>query len=457
MNDWFDAESHYEKARQYYEDGRWAEAESELREAISMDPSQPEWHFNLGLTLEAAGRHEEAARAFLDCHGLESDDAQVMVCLGVNLARAGKDREAIEWLERAGRADPQNVDSLVHRIRCYAGLGDHEQAEVMFYMAQQVQPRDARAYLNLADSLLARGLHEKAVWCLREAAGLDPKMPGIHARLAEGYAATGRLERARQLYLRELRNDPGDIHTLLDLGCLLMEMNRPQEAGEKLRRVLEQEPDNPDAHFHLGELAQRQGRSAEALGEFGVALRLDPEFPGARRRIAALLLARADAQDLASARELLEAEAERFRAAPASLQARDLADLGRTLLDAEMYGAAREALEALVAREPDGPEGHHLLSVALFNLGRRAEGVEVCRKVLKLDPKFVPAMHNVAVAYVLDHQWAKARYWVRQALLVDPDDAKLRRLRFKLRLHAVAEVSGALLAGVRGLFSRRRV
>ena len=41
----------------------------------------------------------------------------------------------------------------------------------------------------------------------------------LQARLAEVYASTGRHERARQLYLRELRRDPGDIDTLLDLGA----------------------------------------------------------------------------------------------------------------------------------------------------------------------------------------------------------------------------------------------
>jgi hypothetical protein len=48
-------------------------------------------------------------------------------------------------------------------------------------------------------------------------------------------------------------------------------------------------------------------------------------------------------------------------------------------------------------------------------------------------------MHNMAVAYVHDEQWNRARYWVRQALLVDHDDLSLRRLRMKLRLHTLAE------------------
>ena len=54
MSDWLDAEHHAERAFDLFERGRWAEAESELRRALELNPEQAEWHFNLGLTLEAS-------------------------------------------------------------------------------------------------------------------------------------------------------------------------------------------------------------------------------------------------------------------------------------------------------------------------------------------------------------------------------------------------------------------
>ena len=56
MSDWIDAETHADRAFEMYERGRWAEAEAELRKAIELNPDHAEWHFNLGLTQEAAGR-----------------------------------------------------------------------------------------------------------------------------------------------------------------------------------------------------------------------------------------------------------------------------------------------------------------------------------------------------------------------------------------------------------------
>ena len=440
MSEWFDAEQHVERAHELFEAGRWDEAESALREAIRINPYQAEWHFNLGLTLEASGRMTDAVEAFRTVSELEPEDAQATLMMGICQLKADDPRAAVESLERAGKLDPTGVGSFVHRIDAYARLGQHDQAELMFYMGQQVAGDDPELYVALADSLLDRKLHDKAVWCLREAIRLDPTLPRVQARLADAYAATNRLERARQLYLRELRRDPGDIETLLDLGCLLVDMHRYTEAGEKFRRVLEMEPDNPDAHFQLGQLALTQGRHRTAVTHFDIVLRLDPSFPQARRKMAELLLTRGRQEELHAVREMLRDEVEDQRVRPERYAPEDLDELGGLLLDAHMPGEAARVFEALVRVAPDKAEAWHYLSLARFQQGDRAAGSEAARKALEIDPKHVGAMHNLAIAAISDRRWTRARYWLNMALRIDPDDGSLRRLRLKLRFHAFVEL-----------------
>lgn len=455
MNDWSDAEGHVEKAHEHFEHGRWADAESELRQALALNPYKPEWHFNLGLTLEAAGRFGDAIEAFRDCHMLDQDDTQVMVLLGVNSLRTGNPADGAVWLEKASKVDPQCLEAFVHRIEAFSRLGDHEQAEVMFYLAEQIEAHHPMALANLAQSLLSRGLNEKAVWCLREAAHRDPDLPGIHAQLAHAYAATGRRERARQLFLRELRGDPGNVLVLLDLGSLLTEMNRLTEAGEKFRRVLEIQPDNADAHFHLADLAERQGQFETATEQFGVVQRLNPGFPNARRRLAALLLRRSRSQDGDVARELLREEMAAFSEAAmngevgwtAAYLDDDLFGLGRTLLDAGLADECRQVLMALCTRRPAWVAALHTLSVACFQLNQRAAGRRYARRAVRVDDKFTPAMHNLAVSCFQDGRWSLARVWARRALAVDPDDVGVRRLVFKARVAAVAVVVRRVIWG----------
>lgn len=443
MNDWHEAEEHVERAHEHFEAARWEEAESELRRALSLDPSRTEWHFNLGLTLEAAGRWAAAIRALLDAHRLDPEEAQTSLLIGVNYLRLDKPRRAVQWLERAHALESDAADPLVHLIEAHARLGEHDKAEVCFYMAVQLPDVDeALAQANLAESLLDRGLTERALWCLRRAVEIDPQLPRIHARLAEAHRAAGKLDRARQLYLAELRVSPGDIDTLLDLSDLLVEMNRPQEAAEKCRRVLELQPDNIDAHMSLGELALREGRTKEALASFQLALRLDPDDSQARRRSADALLRLGENIE---ARSLLREEVRLCRAGARQWDADALRDLGSLLLAADLPVDAMRVLRALVDRQPDDAAALHLSSVACFESGDRITGMRAARKAVRRDSALLPALHNLALANLQEDRLLRARCWLRRAAAIDPDDPALRRIGAALRVRsAIAWVRGAV-------------
>ncbi len=451
MNDWVDAEQHVERAHEHYDAGRWDDAVTELRRALSLNPYQAEWYFNLGLTLEAAGQNSDAATAFAQCFALHEEhdqpDANSALLSGVNLVRAERPEAALVWFEKALKLEPLNITIFVHRIEALIDLDRHDEAEEVFYLGQQIDPEHGELYSAIAESLTKNGHTDRAVWCLREAARLDPELPRVQARLAAAYSAAGRLERARQLYLRELRTDPGDLDTLLDLGELLMDMHRCTEAGEKFRRVLELEPDHPDAHFLLGELAEQEHRVADALVHYDVVIRLDKEYPAVRQRLARVLQQRGREEDTGRIRDLLGRDHRGLLAknADETVESRkpsieDLEEVAGLLLDADMPVEAIRVYQALIERRPSNHRAHHGLSVAMLEAERVDEGIAAAKQTLKLQPKFVPAMHNLALAYLRQHQWIRARYWVRQALRIEPDDAPLRRLRVKLRVHSVLGV-----------------
>ncbi len=434
MNDWSEAERHVERAHELYEAGRWDDAERELREALALNPYRAEWHFNLGLTLEASGRFPEAVRAFRDAHNLEPDDVLTLMAIATNSLRADQPAEAIQWLDDAQSRAPDRSEPLVHRIEALARLGRHEEAEVAFYQVLQLEGDHAAAYANIAESLIDRRDFQRAIFCLREAASLDPGLPRVHARLAFAYAETARPERARQLFLRELRDNPGDTDTILDLGCLLVDMNRLAEAGEKFRRVLEIQSDHPEAHFLLADLAYRQHRTDDAITGFRAVLQLDPSHPEVRRRLAELLLRRDGA---AEARRLLRQELRRLREKPADFNADDLADLARLLLDVRLPRDAERIYRLIVGLEPDDADAWHGLSVAQFLSGDRPAGVISARRAIRLDSSHVPALHNLALAMVHDREWKRARAYLKRALAIEPEDVLLRRLAMTLRLRSL--------------------
>ncbi|MAY75563.1 MAG: hypothetical protein CMJ31_12785 [Phycisphaerae bacterium] len=441
MSDWIDAEQSVERAHEFYERGRWAEAESHLRRALSVNPYQAEWHFNLGLTLEAAGRHREAADAFIEASELQPGESAGAVSAGANLIRAGDPAQSLELLDRAERSGADAAVVAVHRIEAFTDLGRHDEAETAFYIGVEHAEDDAELYATMGDCLLDQGEHERALWCLRRAATLDPDLPEIDIRLAAVFERSGRFERARQMYMRHLRSDPGDVDALLDLAKLLQRMNRAVEAGEKLRRVLELEPRCGEAHALLSDLAEDQ---ATAISEMDVAVRLDPKVPGGRRRLASLLTDRRGVGDAERVDELIAAELTDFDLA-SSFDTEAAAELVDLCLDAGRPRDAAQLAKRLCEESPDDLQAAHLLSVAMLEAGDLRTGMEVARKIVRRAPRFLPAMYNLALAHMRRGEWLRARYWVNQARQVDCEDGSIRRLRVRLWYRAALGVGAATL------------
>jgi len=457
MSDWFDAEDHADRALEMFERGRFAEAEAELRKAIALNPDQPEWHYNLGLTLEAGARDVDALECYRRAAELMPDEAEPRVAAGAVCNRLGEYEEAIVHLDAAIAMNPAHESAYAHRIESAVRLGDHDNAEMTFYLAQQaLDEPSASCLVVIAESLLERRLFDRASWCLREALRLDPTMPRARARLAAVYAATDQPQRALQLYLRDLRDDPGNIETLLDYGELLMQLGRLAEAGEKFRRVLELEPANIDAHHRLGGIACASGRFEAAHMEFELVYKLEPTFPFIRLSLADVLLRRERVDD---ARAMLRLELDQYDAEqdePVTAEGDspdapsvDLIRFGRLLLEAGLPHDAARILERGLRRDGESPELLRQLALARFQSNDRDGGIIASRRVIRLDPTCIASMHNLAMAALEDGRLRTAAGWIGRGLRIDRHDVGLRRLRVRLWAAAVLVVGRRVLRRVR--------
>ncbi len=256
MNDWDDAEKRVERAQELFEQRRWSEALDELRAAISINPYNGGWFFNIGLTLDELDRFDEAIDAYRKAIDIDSNDLQAMQHLGVDLHRVGNYKEALRIFEGMEAVDSSYEPSYCHRIITYSDLGDHEKAEEMFYLARLYKEHCPHCYHHMGCSLRDRGLHDKAIYCWQKTLDLDENYPEVQVRIAEAFWGKGELEAARQHYLIGLRQDPGNTDTLLDLGDLLSEMGRHDEAGEKYRQAIELAPEEPGPYFCHGQWLQ---------------------------------------------------------------------------------------------------------------------------------------------------------------------------------------------------------
>lgn len=429
MNDWLDAEGHAERAFEMFERGRWAEAEMELRKALSLNPAHAEWHFNLGLTLEAAGRDTEALGCYERTIELLPTEVEPLVAAGIVANRLERYADAVRWFDRALRLDVHCEPAYANKMQSHLRLGEHDDVEATYYLAQQaLEDPSPNCLAVVAESLMERDIHERAGWCLREALRISPNMPRLRARLGAVFASTGKPHRALQMYLRDLRDDPGNIDTLLDYGELLIDLGRLPEAADKFRRVLEIEPANVDAHALLGQIALRSEQYDQAYVEFELVARLDPEYLQNKVNLADVLLRRGQVDDARVS--LIDALDQLYRCDDnVEVATSELRRLGNLLIKAAMPDRATKVLELAFDRNADL---WRCLALARFQSGDRDGGCAASRKAVRLDPNCVLSMHNLALAAIEDGKLIIAATWIRRGLRVDRHDDGLRQLRTRL-------------------------
>ncbi len=95
-------------------------------------------------------------------------------------------------------------------------------------------------------------------------------------------------ERAREAYEQAIAADPGHVEARINLGCLLHEMGRLDQAEKVYREALRAGGSDPVLQYNLGVLLDDMGRKREALEAYQAALRQDPRFADCHYNLALL-------------------------------------------------------------------------------------------------------------------------------------------------------------------------
>jgi tetratricopeptide (TPR) repeat protein len=111
-----------------------------------------------------------------------------------------------------------------------------------------------------------------------------------HLNLGTVLAEQGRTQEAlRNLYASvEEKPDHNDAHDTL--GAVLGQLGRTQEAAEQFRQAIRIQPNDSEAHCNLGNVLLSQGSVADASNEFRAALRIYPDFATAHFGLGAAVL-----------------------------------------------------------------------------------------------------------------------------------------------------------------------
>jgi tetratricopeptide (TPR) repeat protein len=202
---------------------------------------------------------------------------------------------------------------------------------------------------------------------------------------------SGMYSDAETLYRTTITRNDNCCLAYNNLGLLLAEMGRTDEAMAHFRKALELNPNYADAHNNLGLLLAETGRTDEAMAHFLKALELNPNYADAHYNTGILL-----------------------------------SDMGRP-------GEATNHYQKTLEINSNYDEAHYNLGLLLAEMGRTDEAMAHYKKVLEINPHHANAHNNLGILLVDRGLIDEATAHFQKALEINSDDiGALRNLSFSL-------------------------
>ena len=267
---------------------QYAEAIPYFERALKAEPDFYEAHNNIGQALEELGRLDEAITEYRLV--LEKKPAHVSALnnLGNAFARKGQFADAMQCYEASLRARPDQATAHYGLAGALARAGRTDEAINHYQQVLQRNPNNPTAHNDLGLVLARKGQLDEAILQFREAVRCKPDDPDLLCNLGRTLAGRQKLDEAIPLYVEALRLAPANANAHAALGQALAAAGKFDDALAHFQESVRLRPDNPSAHLNLGRILATQGKSAEAIREYNEALRLRPDYSQARQELQAL-------------------------------------------------------------------------------------------------------------------------------------------------------------------------
>ena len=263
---------------EYYQTGRFGEAE---KLAVEINQKFPKHQFPwkvLGAVLEATGRKSEAANANLTAVALSPQDAEAHNNLGNTLQELSRLDEAEASYTQAIALKPDFAEAHNNLAIILQKLARLDEAEASLKQAIALKSDFAEAHSNLANTLKELDRLEEAEASSRQAVALKPDYAEAHSNLGVILKELGRLDEALASYMIAIALKPGHALDYYNLGNTLQELGRLDEAEGSYTQAIVLNPELALAHSGLGIVLYIKGNEDLALKSIVKANDLEPQL-----------------------------------------------------------------------------------------------------------------------------------------------------------------------------------
>ncbi len=196
------------------------------------------------------------------------------------------------------------------------------------------------------------------------------------------------------------------------LGVNYLDNGQHKLAIGSFKNAIKLNPSNAEAHFNLGRAYKRGGMDEQAISEFSISTRINPEKFHEYER---------------TYREKIDFEL---------TDTENYSELGRAYAEKGMFDNAINAYKKLLVVEPDNAHAHYSLGALYLKKGMFDDAADELRKAVEIDPDRTEAHYNLGLIYYRQGLFDKAinEYQVASELLPETQKKKRSGVHYKLGL-----------------------
>jgi Tfp pilus assembly protein PilF len=214
-------------------------------------------HEKYGFALQDANRLEEAAAQFRIALDLDPKLEEAHYGLGHILLEQSKTEEAKKHIEAALSSDPRNGEFHSDRGYLLEQLGEKDAAVAEYKTALRLSPKSARVHYNYAMHLGRTGKIDEAINEFQLAIKYRPNYADAHYDLGNAFFVKNDWENAQKHYLATVHIDSKRSAAYNNLGLVFLRQGKTSQAIVQFGEALRIRPDDRDAAQNL-RLAQAQ-------------------------------------------------------------------------------------------------------------------------------------------------------------------------------------------------------
>ncbi|HEY7545394.1 MAG TPA: tetratricopeptide repeat protein [Blastocatellia bacterium] len=278
----------FELGRAHYEAGDYTEAVKQFSQIDEQYPRYDEAQFYLGVALDAMGQTDRA---------LETQQKlaaplplfEVYNNIGVLMIKKNQFSDAVNYLKPASDAAPRDTDTLFNLGYAYYLAKDYQNAAAILRKEIERRSSDGEAHYILSKSLTALGdtpgaaeASDQAKKLLPQYAQWETKGAPSLARIKTAFSKANyyryKREQDERINARNTSSTTSTTSTTqtastgqevsIESARTAFFSGRDEDALSALGRLLQQEPQNYEAHLLMGRVYERRGdfdRAANAL------------------------------------------------------------------------------------------------------------------------------------------------------------------------------------------------